>query len=398
MGSRRPDRRIAWLAAGLIVIGVATAHPARRVTSTEAAGGSAGGGPTQPPQATRPAATPNSATRTDASQPTCAAVVAALPLRRRLAQLLVLGVDPTGPGAATRLVRGEQVGGIFIGGTATGLLSGHALARVRAASRLPLLVAVDEEGGRVQRIDRLGGSIPSAQTMAATMSLRQVRELALARGRQLRQLGVTVDFAPVVDIGAGSDDAVIGDRSFSADPLVSTRYAAAFAAGLRAAGVLPVVKHFPGHGHASGDSHAGRVTTPPIGVLRGDDLVPYRWLPSFGPVAVMVGHLDVPGLTGGQPASLSPAAYRLLRTEYRFGGVAITDDLGSMKAVTDRFGLADAVLRALRAGADIALWTSGAGPAAVLDRLQAAVASGELPAARVNEAVRRVLIAKSACA
>src|SRR6202000_328447 len=110
------------------------------------------------------------------------------------------------------------------------------------------------------------------------------------RGKKMHDLGITVDFAPVVDVSDEPDDSVIGDRSFSNDPAVVTDYAGAYARGLRDAGVLPVLKHFPGHGHASGDSHTGGVVTPSLAELKNLDLGPYRTLVSQAPVGVMVGH------------------------------------------------------------------------------------------------------------
>ena len=133
--------------------------------------------------------------------------------------------------------------------------------------------------------------------------------IALQRGQAMRKLGITIDFAPVVDVTDAPDDTVIGDRSFGADPTAVTEYAGAYARGLRDAGLLPVLKHFPGHGHGSGDSHTGGVVTPPLADLQNNDLIPYRTLTAQAPVAVMVGHMQVPGLTGSDPASLSPAAY-----------------------------------------------------------------------------------------
>jgi beta-N-acetylhexosaminidase len=309
----------------------------------------------------------------------------------------MVGVDPARPDTARAVVASSGVGGIFIGGNPTAIFTGDALAPTRAASALPVAVAVDDEGGRVQRIDELAGSIPSARVMAATMTPAQVRELGAKRGRELRARGVTIDFAPVTDVSAQPRTSVIGDRSFSADPKRVVDYAGAFAAGLRDAGVLPVLKHFPGHGRADGDSHAGLVSTPPLSVLRTSDLVPYQQLLSSGPAAVMIGHLNVPELTDGLPASLSPAAYRLLRTDYGFRGLTLTDDLGAMKAITDRYDLPEAVLTALRAGADVALWSSRDDPKPVLDRLEAAVASGQLPEAGVASATARVLAAKGVC-
>jgi beta-N-acetylhexosaminidase len=321
--------------------------------------------------------------------------------RNRLAQRLVVGVDAAGPAAVVDTVRATQVGGIFIGGNATALLRNQALDKVQAVSTTPLAVSVDDEGGRVQRIDGLDGQLPSARRMAARNTPEQVRALALTRGKALAARGVTVDFAPVVDVGDQPANSVIGDRAFSADPAVVVRYAGAFADGLRAAGVLPVLKHFPGHGHASGDSHKGRVTTPPLAELRSTDLRPYEQLLGTGKVVVMVGHLDVPGLTDGLPTSLTPATYRLLRDDYRFDGLVVTDDLGAMKAVTGTFTLPEAVLTALAAGADQALWSSGAQDATavgkLLDSLEKALADGRLDPAANDRAVARVLEAKGVC-
>jgi beta-N-acetylhexosaminidase len=354
--------------------------------------------PSLPASASRSAAPASPAPTSKLARPgDCASLVAGLDVRAEVAQLVIVGVSGDDPAAVVSLVRDNQVGAIFVGGNATALLKDRSLDAVQAAAKLPVAVSVDEEGGRVQRIDDLDGDLPSARVLAATKSPAEVRALAADRGRQLRARGVTVDFAPDTDVTDAPDDDVIGDRSFSPDPNRVKTYATAFAAGLRDGGVQPVLKHFPGHGHGSGDSHKGTVVTPPLAQLRAVDLVPYRGLADYGPVAVMVGHLDVPDLTGGVPASISPAAYRLLRTEFGFTGLAVTDDLGAMKAITAQYPLPDAVLKALQAGADEALWSSGGRVDEVLDRLVAAVRSGELPPSRVRESVTRVLRGKGVC-
>ncbi|CAL9487652.1 Beta-hexosaminidase LpqI [Actinosynnema sp. ALI-1.44] len=353
------------------------------------------GRPQAAPVTTTTAGTTTTTTTTPPPDP-CAVRAASLTPRLRLAQLLMVGVDPRGSEDALNLVRSEQVGAIFIGGDATGLLTGG-LDVVRSAAALPLVVAVDDEGGRVQRVEMLDGDMPSARRMARAMSPDQVRALARDRSAALRNRGVTMDLAPVLDISDQPDNTVIGDRSFSPDPATAATYAQAFAEGLRDAGTTPVLKHFPGHGNTSGDSHQGAVTAPPLDALRRADLLPYRDIGRYGPVVVMLGHIDVPGLTGGLPATLSPEAYALLRGEYRFSGPAMTDDLGAMRAVTDRVDLPEAVRQALAAGADIALWSTGGRTGEVLDHLEASVAAGTLPAARVDEAVKRVLAMKGAC-
>ena len=321
-----------------------------------------------------------------------------LPLRDKLAQLLMVGV--TDAADARAVVDTHHVGGIFIGSwTDLSMLSDGSLTDIAAkAGPLPLAVSVDEEGGRVERLSSLIGSQPSARVLAQTHTPDEVYQIALTRGQAMRNLGITIDFAPVVDVTADADDTVIGDRSFGADPAVVTEFAGAYARGLRDAGLLPVLKHFPGHGHGSGDSHTGGVVTPPLADLQAQDLVPYRTLTTQGPVAVMVGHLQVPGLTGNDPASLSPAAYNLLRSGGYggpgFGGLVFTDDLSSMAAISDRYGVAAAVLKALQAGTDVALWVTTTEVPAVLDRLEQAVNAGELAPQRVDDAVRAVAAAK----
>jgi beta-N-acetylhexosaminidase len=338
--------------------------------------------------------------------PACSAVVATMTPRAKLAQRLMVGVDAADPAGTVATVRDAQVGGIFIGGNATELLRGQALREVQAVARIPVAVSVDDEGGRVQRIDELVGDLPSARAMARTTP-DQVGAAAAKRADQLRAVGITMNMGPDVDVGNQPANSVIGDRSFSDKADVVTTYARAFAEAQREHGVFTVLKHFPGHGHADGDSHKGRVSTPPLGQLRKEDLLPYQALVGpDGPLAsgpgadrtgVMVGHLDVPGLTDGLPSSLTPATYALLRDDYHFDGLVLTDDLGAMKAVTGSFELPDAVATALAAGADMALWSSGGKVAPVLDGLEKALAAGKLDAAANDEAVERVLAAKGTC-
>jgi beta-N-acetylhexosaminidase len=335
--------------------------------------------------------------------PRCAAVVAAMSPPDKLAQRLMVGVDASDPATTAETVRTTQVGGIFVGDNDTQLLTNQALRAVQAMARIPVAVSVDDEGGRVQRIDALDGTMPSARVMAAQMTPAQVKEQGLKRGREQLARGITMDLAPVVDLSGQPANAVIGDRSFSTDANTVATYAAAFAEGEREAGVFTVLKHFPGHGRAVGDSHKGKATTPPLDQLRGDDLRPYATLLGpGGPLAdgrtgVLVGHLDVPGLTTDLPATLTPAAYSLLRTDYGFDGLVLTDDLGAMKAITDSFDLPSAVERALSAGADMALWSSGGRVAPVLDRLVQDLDAGRIDPAANDAAVMRVLKAKQVC-
>lgn len=388
-----------WLVTVLAIAGCGSSGSGSDSSTTDAAAESATATSEQPRADDGTGVAGNAATTPVSQQfTTCERFVADTPLRRKLAQLLTVGV--TDASDASSVVSGEQVGGIFVGSwTDLSMLTGGGLAGVTGAADIAPFVTVDEEGGRVSRLSSIIGSAPSARVLAQQFTPEQVYQQALERGTAMRQLGITIDFAPVVDVSSQGDDTVIGDRSFSADPQVVTQYATQYANGLRDAGIMPVLKHFPGHGSASGDSHLGGVTTPPLATLQTADLVPYRAMVPTAP-AVMVGHLDVPGLTApNQPTSISPAAMSLLRDGIGYGaapfnGLIFTDDLSGMQAMTNLLSVPDAVTAALVAGADVALWITTAEVPAVLDRLEQAVASGELPLQRVDASMTRVARAK----
>lgn len=317
---------------------------------------------------------------------------ATMPLRAALAQTLMVG-DVAPSKKQLMLLAGLGIGGVFLHGDGTKELTDGRLKRLSSAA-VPPFVSADDEGGRVQRISALAGSMRSAQAQSKTLTFEQVRALGKKRGERLLKYGITMDLAPVVDLG--SSNPAIGDRSYGGKPDRVTAYAGAFAAGLRDAGVLATLKHFPGHGRAVGDSHKGTATTPPVTSLKERDWLPYRALAGTG-AAVMVGHLTVPGLsTKGLPSSLDPAVYRALRTEVGFPGLVVTDELSDMKAVRDRFGLREAVRRALAAGADLALFfVEPDRVPRLLKQLEADVRSGKLLEARVREAAAHVLAAKA---
>lgn len=316
--------------------------------------------------------------------------------RDKLAQLLMVGV--TGADDARAVVNNHHVGGIFIGSWTNQAIFDGPLADIKnSAGPLALAVSVDEEGGRVSRLMKRIGAAPSPKELAQTMSPQQVHDLELDRGRKMRDLGITVDFAPDIDVvTTAPDDSVIGDRSFGADPQTVTTFGQAYARGLLDAGVEPVFKHFPGHGRGSGDSHKGGVTTPPLDQMQDVDLVPFRNLVGVVRAGVMVGHLQVPQLTTGDlPASLSPEAVQMLRTGKGYGGKPFdgpifSDDLSSMAAISDKYDVPDAVLRTLQAGTDVALWVTTKEVPAVLDGLVKALDSKQLQMSAVNDALGRL--------
>ena len=315
--------------------------------------------------------------------------------RAKVASLMVVGVDNYDD-ALWKLRQG--VGGIFITSWANPELlttEGRNIVALREEIGRPFSVSIDFEGGRVQRHAGIIGPRISPREMAATMSPAEVENYARDLGNSLRWHGVTVNFAPVLDIdGAGLE--VVGDRAFSHDPVVAGDYGAAFARGLEAAHITPVFKHFPGHGQASGDTHHQLAVTPPYEHVEAHHLPPYATALPQVDAAVMVGHMVVPGLgDGATPSSLDPAVYQLLRTGgypggQPFDGVVYTDDLTGMRAITDRWTLPQAVVAAVRAGADQPLFSSGGELIAAIDALDAAVTAGEVSTERLDAAADRV--------
>ena len=328
--------------------------------------------------------------------PQCASL-RSLPTRAKLAQLLIVGVSDLGTAKAA-LGGPNPAGGVLVLGRRSTWFANGVLKGLAGNAAVPPVVAADEEGGRVQRIDGIFGSMVSANQLGR-LPATKVREIARDRGVKMKNLGFTMDFAPVVDL-YDRNNAVINDRAFDADPQKVIVSGQAFASGLRDAGIAPVLKHFPGHGRSTGDSHKQAVGTPSLDELRKSDLKPFAALAGQVP-AVMVGHLDVPGLTEpGRPTSVSKAAINgLLRTEMGFNGLVVTDDLSGMKAITDRFTVPAAVVASISAGADLAIVALAAGQslAPMLNELEAAVKAGKVSMARIDDALDHLGRVKPGC-
>lgn len=318
-------------------------------------------------------------------------------LRLRAAQVLVVGIpDATTLDApVVRDVLELGVGGVFINDSnvvdseqVASLVNG-----LRGTSTLDLLVTTDEEAGRVSTFRDLIGFTSAPRTLAARSTPEEVRLFARDLGVNLAALGLNSDLAPVADLDGGPSQGAIGDRAFSADPMVAAEYAEAFAAGLTDAGLIPVAKHFPGLGGAGSDVHRrrARVTTP-IEQMMASDVLPFVALIDAGVPVVMLSHASYDALEPGRPASLSAASYALLR-DLGFEGVAMTDSLG-MGAIHRRWAFPEAAVLAVQAGADAVLATDGTHAAAMADAIVTAVEQGELPEHRLDEAVGRMLALK----
>ena len=334
---------------------------------------------------------------------TTAGVLASWSPTRLAEQTVVVPVGESSVGAVMPEVAAGAGGVILLGSAApANLASSLAALKAAAPGGIPPLVMSDEEGGAVQRMPNVVGTIPSARQMGATMTPAQITVLAADVGRTLRGVGVTMDLAPVLDLDAGpgpNGSNAIGTRSFSADPASAASHGLAFATGLGQGGVVAVAKHFPGLGGASADTDLGPATTLPWGTLRSSGLVPFQQAVRAGVPAIMVSNASVPGLTA-LPAGLSPPVITgVLRGQLHFGGLVLTDSLSAGAISGAGYSVPRAVVTALGAGADMVLFTASSAAVAgvteqIVDAVVAAVSSGALSRVRLQDAVAQVLAAK----
>jgi beta-N-acetylhexosaminidase len=313
-------------------------------------------------------------------------------LRRHALGALLLGFHGTTvPGwLADALQAG--LGGVVLFGS--NLDDGSRLAELTAALRdaagHDVVVALDEEGGDVTRLETTAGSSsPGAAALGFLDDPTTTEEVYAGIGALLAAAGVTVDLAPVADVNSNARNPVIGVRSFGADALLAARHVGAAVRGIQRHGVSAAVKHFPGHGDTAADSHHGVATvTRSRAELEARELIPFRAAIDAGVRAVMTGHLAVPSLDSRLTTVSRAVTTDLLRNDLGFDGVVITDAL-EMRALSAQMGLADGAVRALAAGADAI--ETGAGEYrdlvdAIPEAVGRAVADGGLDAARVRDA------------
>jgi beta-N-acetylhexosaminidase len=267
------------------------------------------------------------------------------------------------------------------------------VAELKRAAGRPLLVSVDQEGGRVARLRAPHGftELPPMRALGETGDAELARAAGALVGEELRAVGIDQDYAPVVDVDTNPANPVIGDRSFSRDPAAVGRLGAAFAAGLQSAGVAACAKHFPGHGDTSQDSHKDLPRLPhALERLEAVELAPFRALARAGVASVMTAHVVFEALDPRRPATLSPEVMRLLRERVGFDGCAISDDL-EMKAVAEHFPLEEAAPGAIAAGVDALLVChSAAVQERAIDLVRGAVERGRIPRERIAEAGARI--------
>jgi len=331
-----------------------------------------------------PADTSPSTTALTRTQSECAAQ---LPLKHRIGQLLFPLITQSEFVLAGELASLGFLGGVVVLGSPDTRIRDDIAMFQQQSLFGPAIVAVDEEGGRVQRLSRITSRVPSARKVALTLGPNQARTLAARHAAAIGELGFTMNLAPVADLDYSR---AIGDRSFGRDELTVSSFAISTAEGIIDAGLVPVLKHFPGHGRGS-DSHHGLPVIPAVEFLRSKDLVPFIEVSRRKDIPIMVGHLVVEGLTNGLPASISSAAVNgLLRSELGFEGLVMTDAF-NMEAITASMNDAEAAEQSLAAGVDLVMLSSLGNTQPALNRVFDSVVSGRIAENSITESFLRVM-------
>lgn len=266
------------------------------------------------------------------------------------------------------------------------------------AERTPLFIAVDEEGGRVARIasnpKMKTTAFPTAEEIGEKEDGEYTYDMGKTIGREIRELGFNVDFAPVADVRTSELNEEIGDRSFGSDPEKVSEHVSAFIQGLDKAGVCSTLKHFPGQGSSNGDTHKESVDIDSsIIILRKNDFVPFQSGIAAGADFVMVSHISVSKVTeSAEPASMSELIMEtILREELGFQKIIITDAF-DMASIVESYTAAEAALQAVKSGADIILMPQNLEEA--YQAVLSAVLDGDIKEEQINASVLRILAVK----
>lgn len=342
------------------------------------------------------------------STPSVDQLVSVMTLEEKVGQIMLIGFDGTTLNNELRnMIVSHHIGGIIF--YERNVESPRSVAQLNSdlqdaarSSRQPgLFITIDQEGGLVTRLRESRGftEFPGAMGIAATDNLDNARVVARALAQELHALGFNMDLAPDLDVNNNPTNPIIGSRSFGSDPQRVADYGVAFIESMQAAGIMAIGKHFPGHGDTGTDSHVALPTVPYDRTrLDAVEFVPFRAAIKANVTGIMSAHITFPGIdaTPGLAATLSPKVMTgLLREEFKFDGLTMTDELGMGALASSGYPAPVAAATSLRAGADILLFNRGfelhrQAIQMIVDWVQ----RGVIPQARLDQAVRRVLLAK----
>lgn len=256
---------------------------------------------------------------------------------------------------------------------------------------LPFLISVDQEGGRVARFRKGFTLLPSARKIGETATPNAAFEIAQVQARELRAAGLQLNFAPVADINTNPKNPVIGDRAFGEDQETVSRMVTACVRGHILEKVDPCIKHFPGHGDTSVDSHMTlpSVTTE-LDILKNREWIPFHKAMKSGARFLMSAHILLPHIDPQKPGTLSATFMKdYLRGHLGYRGIIVSDDM-EMQAITDHYGIDEAPILALEAGCDLLCYRSEEKTLQAIESIRGALASGRLDSNKLQESINRI--------
>jgi beta-N-acetylhexosaminidase len=328
--------------------------------------------------------------------------IKAMTLDEKIGQMLIIGMDGYVLNDNIKgIIESNGIGGFILFGsniksTEQLLELTNSLKAANAANEIPLFISVDEEGGRISRIPKAVKNFPTNKTIGKINNEEFSYEIGYVLAEKVKSFGFNMNFAPVLDVNSNPKNPVIGDRAFGSKAELVSSLGVQTMAGISSGGVIPVVKHFPGHGDTSIDSHVGLPSVNnDLERLNSFELIPFKAAIDNGAQCVMVAHILLPKIDAENPATLSTAIItNMLREKLNFKGVVITDDM-TMGAITENYELAAAAVQSVKAGSDIILVAHKYENAtAAMKFLKAAVQSGEITEQRIEQSVYRILTLK----
>lgn len=269
----------------------------------------------------------------------------------------------------------------------------NSIKETNSANKIPVFISVDEEGGRISRMPDEFTNIPSSQDVGAKNNEVLSYDIGRALGNMIGQLGFNMDFAPVLDIYSNPGNKVIGDRALGSHPDTVKRLGVSTMKGLQSQNVIPVVKHFPGHGDTLEDSHVGLpVVNYDLERLQNFEFIPFDYAIQSNADAVMIAHILMEKIDSIYPASMSDKIVtNILRQSMGFKGVILTDDL-TMGAIQNNYVIENAAIKSINAGCDILLVCHGYNKqVSVIEAIKEAVQKGIISKERLNESVYRII-------
>ena len=354
-----------------------------------------------PSDQTIPVFNPNNPNNYDIQDPLTARI-RKMSLQEKVGQLVMVGIEGyTNDAHVEKMITEDYVGGFVllqqnVKDSQQMLALLNTLKQSNSLNQIPLFLSVDEEGGRVSRMPADFMKLPSSQKIGQFNDSMLSYQLGKILGEELSMLGFNMNFAPVLDINSNPNNPIIGDRAFGANASVVTKLGIQTMKGLQSQNIISVVKHFPGHGDTSVDSHIGLPTVNhDIDRLNSFELQPFAEAINSGADAIMIAHILLPQIDPDQPATFSKTIINdILRIDLQFDGLVITDDM-TMGAITENYDIGQAAVKSINAGSDIILVCHDYDKeAAVIDALLEAAKSGTITTKRLDESVYRILALK----